>query len=371
MITNQGRQIIAKYMLGQAPAFASHIAIGCGPKPLLSTDTPSIPANKKSLDFEMFRVPIISKGFIKEGNVEKLVLKAELPTDQRYLVTELGLYPSENNSVAGQYDSKLMITFTPTESWVYSDGVNSSAVLYDNIPIDSLNNSASIDASISDVLFINSDMNIFANNDRHDRYESPRFLNRALMIQGNTASINSSFAISENSKYLENTNVLFNFGQNLPDDEIKLAFSIISKEANYSTNPDVRIVLEFYNNLTGSVVELPEAVATYSLPASSFANSRYQVVTKKISDFIKDPNFSWANINLIRIYTSIFDAGTSTQSDQFYVIYDGIRIDNLTSTNPLYSLIGYDIVKNTDAEPINKIENTNNYVEYRFGVGVV
>jgi hypothetical protein len=50
---------------------------------------------------------------------------------------------------------------------------------------------------------------------------------------------------------------------------------------------------------------------------------------------------------------------------------DGIRFDNLTSANPLYSLIGYNVVKNTDAEPIVKLENTNNYAEYRFGISVV
>ena len=35
MITNTGKSIIAKYLVGQAPAYASYIAIGCGPKPLL------------------------------------------------------------------------------------------------------------------------------------------------------------------------------------------------------------------------------------------------------------------------------------------------------------------------------------------------
>jgi len=371
MITDQGRQIVAKYILGQAPSFASYISVGCGPKPLLNTDTPSIPSNKEALDFEMFRVPIISKGFIKEGNIEKLVLKAELPTDQRYLISEIGIFPSENNSVAGQFDSKLMVTFTPTEPWVYSDGVNSSAVLYQNIPIDSQNNSASIDASVSDVLFVNSDMNIFANTDRQDRYESPRFLNRALMIKGNSASINSSFVISENSEYLENTNILFNFGQNLPDDEIKVALSVVSKEADYGTSPDLRVVMELHNNLTGGQISPPKASAQFNIPASLLNASRYTILTKKISDFVKDPNFSWSNINMIRIYTSTFSAGTNTLSNEYYVTYDGIRINNLTSTNPLYALIGYNIVKNTDAKLVSKIENTSNYIEYRFGISVV
>ena len=34
MITTNGKQIIAKYLIGQTPSFASHIAVGCGKKPL-------------------------------------------------------------------------------------------------------------------------------------------------------------------------------------------------------------------------------------------------------------------------------------------------------------------------------------------------
>lgn len=36
MITNTGKNILAKYLVGQAPAYASYIAIGCGAKPLPS-----------------------------------------------------------------------------------------------------------------------------------------------------------------------------------------------------------------------------------------------------------------------------------------------------------------------------------------------
>lgn len=36
MITNTGVEIISKFLVGQATSYASHIAIGCGPRPLLS-----------------------------------------------------------------------------------------------------------------------------------------------------------------------------------------------------------------------------------------------------------------------------------------------------------------------------------------------
>ena len=98
MITNKGRQIVAKYVLGQAPSFASYIAAGCGPRPLLNSASASISATRQSLDFEMFRVPIISKGFIKEGNVEKLVLKAEMPTDTKMIARRIYSKLSEKNA---------------------------------------------------------------------------------------------------------------------------------------------------------------------------------------------------------------------------------------------------------------------------------
>ena len=34
MITNSGKSIIAKYLIGQAPAYASYIAVGCGAQTL-------------------------------------------------------------------------------------------------------------------------------------------------------------------------------------------------------------------------------------------------------------------------------------------------------------------------------------------------
>ena len=39
MITNVGKNIIAKYLIGEAPAYASFMALGCGPKPRKNVTT--------------------------------------------------------------------------------------------------------------------------------------------------------------------------------------------------------------------------------------------------------------------------------------------------------------------------------------------
>jgi hypothetical protein len=372
MITNNGKEIVAKYLLGQAPSFASHIAAGCGSRPLSTEDSVVISPTKKSLDFEVFRVPISSKGFIKEDGVEKIVFKAEMPTNQRFQLSEVGLFPAQSNALAGKYDSKLLVTFTPSETWSYVKNGSASAVPYLNEALDQDNVLSNISVSQS-VAFINSDATIFNNSDRKNRQEPPRFLNRSLMVSGSTSMISEDFTIDENSYSIENSSLSFDLSQNLPTDQIKFALSLVSKTATTNSNPDnVRIVLEFINNISNSNAESPKAVGRFDLPSSSFISggetNRYITVSKNISDFIKDDTFSFANINLIKLYVSVLSSGVPTNN--YFVILDGIRIDNISTPNPLYSMIGYNLIVTEDGLPILKSENTNNYIEYRFGIGV-
>lgn len=372
MITNDGKQIVAKYLLGQAPEFASHIAAGIGANPLVTGASASISNSKDSLDFEAFRVPILAKGFIKEDGVEKIIFKAEMPTSQRYLISEVGLFPAAANSVAGKYDSKLLVTFAPVEDWSYVVNGTASAVTLSEVALDEDNALSNI-SNAQSAQYIYSDGTIFNNILRAERKEPPRFLNRALMISGSSSYINSSFDIPELSSYLENTSLNFDLSRNSPTDKIKIALSVVSKIYDTNTNPDdIRIVLEFLNNIPGSVAELPKAVLNIDITDADLtvngSPSRYFVVEKLISDFVKDSTFSFANVNYIRIYTSVLVSGVV--SDDYFVIFDGIRLENISTDNPLYSLVGYNIISTDDGLPILKQENTNNYIEYRFGIGV-
>ena len=372
MITNNGRQIIAKYLLDQAPAFATHIAAGCGPKPLEPGEPAVIPPTTSTLDFEVFRVPIISKGFIREGGQEKIVFKAEMPTEQRFLISEVGFYPAIANSVAGKYDSKLLITFTPLESWSYVSNGTASAVILGDTPLDDDNDESNISTPI-EAQFIYSDATIFNNTLRKNRQESPRFLNRALLISGSSTYIDEEFEIIENASYLENSAINFDLSRNSTRDKIKLAFSLLSTDFNNNSNPDnVRIVIQFINNISNINQESPKAILNIGLSSEDFdindGVNRYVVVEKQLSDLIQDDNFSFANINYIKIFVSVLDSDTPTED--YYICLDGIRFDNVSSPNPLYSLIGYNKITTENAYPILKQENTNNYIEYRFGLGV-
>jgi hypothetical protein len=374
LITNNGKQLVAKYLLGQVPAYASFLAAGVGPSVLSINQNVEIPSDKDSLDFEVFRVPIISKGFIKQDGVEKIVFKAEMPSEQRYQITELGVFPAASNSVAGKYDSKLLVSFSPTEQWQNTLNGNASATLYPNRVLDDDNLLGNLDADIEDISFINSDSTMFNTETRKDRNETPRFLNTCLMVKGNTANLGETFIPLENSISIENSNISIDLGKNLPDDKIKLAISLVSKTSSTNLNPDlVRIKIEFVNNISGITTSSPKATLKISLNDNDFRNefdqiTRYIVVEKPLSQFTKDDNFSWSNVNFIRIYSSVIV--DNEPSDQYYLIFDGMRLDNVTSENPLYSLFAYNRLKTEDSYPILKQENTSNYIEYRFGIGV-
>jgi hypothetical protein len=174
MITNTGKSIIAKYLLGQAPAYASYIAIGCGATPLDTADEIGDYSTKTNLDFEMFRVPISSRGFVNEDGVDKIVLTAELPTEERYEISEIGIYSAGSNPSAGAYDSKTVFAFTQTENWQYVTAASAVAIDTESAALDSPNFDNVI--AVTDPVFQTSaDNPIFFKSPRVARYERPRF----------------------------------------------------------------------------------------------------------------------------------------------------------------------------------------------------
>lgn len=389
MITTDGKNIVAKYLLNQAPEFASHIAVGVGGQALPTSSSATFSASVQSLEFEVARVPILSKGLLKEGGQEKIVFKAELPIEQRYQITELGVYPAAANVVAGNFDSRILSTFSNSEPWAYSNNQDDSGtVLYIGpLKIDAttagdietyLQISASSNYTLGDFVFINSNSPIFEYSERIGRGEPPRYLNKSLLVSGstsvvnsimpaNSASINTSSALSY---YIENNSINLNLGKNLPTDQIKLAFSVISAArlgVNSAAPDNVKIRLEFLNNSTTST---SKAYVNIAIQDTDIDLMRYQVVTKSLSDFTTDQDFSWSSINAIRIYTCIHD-DSNVKTGQHFVLYDGLRFENISSYNPLYSLVAAERVKTLDENPILKRENSTSYVEYRFGVGVV
>jgi hypothetical protein len=383
MITNIGKNLLAKYLVGQTQSYASHIAVGCGPIPVAS-DGGSFGdyALKTSLDFEMFRVPIISRGFVNENGIDKVVLTAELPTEERYEITEVGVFSAGSNPIAGSFDSRNIYSFADTDNWLYQPFGSSAIdipVRYEPLDGDSENG---VINETANVFSTNADNRIFTNSSRVARNERCRFLNNIIAIVGNDSTLTKNslgkLEIGSGSKYIRLNQTEVDFTKNSPLDELRLAFSVVSKSPSPNTVPDnVKILLEFsyvglnsvqeYARFEVDIDDLGYSSGT-STDKRNLSTNRYLVAKKSIKDLNKTDSFDWREVTVAKIYSCVTEAGSP--SDLFYVCLDGLRLENITSTNSLYGLTGYSVIKSVGARPVIKSANTTNYIEFRFALDV-
>lgn len=457
MITNNGKEIISKYLLGQVPAYATHLAIGCGPRPLDANDTlPNAVYSKQRLDFEMTRVPISSKGFVDDsetysvtfrslntnyvtlttsvahgiiagetiivsvgdtvfdgqyvvfdtpttttlryyvastnvGNTAtsgylivsrtKLSLTAELPTESRYEITEVGIWSQGKNVLASQYDSRNIFDFT--QSWqLHGTSITDPTFL-------SIGSSSVVDipnnASTTDAFYVSTSDPVFAVNTRKLRGEGPRNLNSTLVVRGDlstiTGTLNGNWTGSGDHIHLNSIN--FDISGNNASDILKLAFSVLDRTAVTSNNiTDIKILMEFYkteltttSGFAKAQIHVPGAgylnnyryyVADIPISQSTDPNNPSNLTTLPYIRFYTAPDFSPSEIRVCRIFVQV----TATpDAANHYVCFDGFRIEN-TTENPLYKMSGYSVIRNTTGVPIVKLPNTNNYIDFRFGLGV-
>jgi hypothetical protein len=387
MITNVGKNILAKYLVGQTTSYASHIAIGCGTNPVASDYTFS-PAellamkNRESLEFEMIRMPIVSRGFVDEDGISKVVLTAELPTQERYEITEVGIFSAASNPVAGAFDSRVVYSFSDTDNWRYSiDGESPTNIFVQNAPLDGETNTGNI-IQTPKVFATNADNRIFTDEDRVARNERCRFLNNIIAMRGDTSSLGynpqGSMVPLTGSDYIILDPTSIDFTKNSPLDELRLAFSIANKTANSLTVPDnVKILLEFSHPGANSSIQYAKFQVDIddtgydngtSVNSHDFENNRYVVVNKTFQELDKSLRFSWSEVKTAKIYATI--TKNNLPSDSYYVCLDALRVENNTATNSLYGMTGYSVIKNVQSRPIIKSANTTNYIEFRFALDV-
>ena len=447
MITNVGKSIITKYLLGQSPAYASHIAIGCGTKPLtaisfsvtnkalsagtvtltttsnnfsvgdyvtisgvgsnfdgvfqtisgtnsttvvytISNTTTTVTSTavspnglatknystKTSLDFEMFKAPITSRGYVTEYDsnnnpVSKIVLTAQLPTEERYEITEFGIYPSNVNPTAGGYDSKTVFGFLSTEQWIQNSTGNAITTI--STKLDQAV-TGTINPGSYTIFQVGSDNTAFNNETRLNRQERLRFYNNGIFITGNTSTLSTpsgtgptyDMTTSGTPDYIKLLSLSTPFNNYSSTDELRFAFSVINRVYTDSDPTLAKILVKF--KTSGS------DYASFWINQSIVSGNRYYVVAKKLQDIYKTAGFSWNLVSTVEIYASVEVSGTP--SANYYVGLDAMRIENTTATNPLYGLVGYTPVVNivnSNARPIIKNSNTANFVEFRFVADVI
>ena len=401
MITNTGQSILAKYLVGQAPAYASYIAIGCGATPVLSSHVFSEPEltemkAKESLDFEMFRIPVTSRGYVTEGDVSKIVFTAELPTLERYDITEVGIWSAGSNPSANFNDSRTIFLFNKDEGWQHNNDRGAPPDLASFVTKLDLNGNINVTylppfASIPVKAFIsNADNPTFVDPVRSSRYEGARFLNSLIALRGDLSDIvidpvTQRLTLgSEDPEHLMLTGATVDFDKSSPKDELRLAFSVINKDSGSNVEPyDVKILLEFAEGDVHDVGEYArfETIISSEIspgvpnPDVDFENQRYFVSVAKFEELNKSSGFTWKIADVVKVYVTIREKNAVTQvistSDKFYVCLDALRLENTTNLNPIYGLTGYSVVKNTNLKPITKIANSSSHIEFRFGLDVL
>lgn len=382
MITNKGKDIFGKYLVGTAPAYASYIALGCGAQPNpdgynVTTEDKEEWPEKTALDFEMFRVPILSRGFIEDENGNaQVVFSAEIPTTERYEITEVGIYSASSNPSAVGYDSRTLYAFTREEQWKYNEALLQTI----DSPLDNLD--ASNDITLQNrqysVIQTNATNRLFRNA-RISRSEQARYLNNMIMLASNFSDLSgenlSEIPLSGTDKISLSTSL--DLSRNSPLDEIRLAFSVVDVDGTAGVAPyKARAVVEFTTVDNSGSFRI-----NFETVEGQLSSSRYAVITRTLGDGEISGNFLWSAVNNVNVYGSVVDSDgelivenvSGDTYPYYYLSVDALRLENTSSQNPLYGLTGYTVIENTENgidRPVVKLPNTSAMIEFRLGVGV-
>jgi hypothetical protein len=297
--------------------------------------------------------------------VKQLSLTAEVLDISQYDITELGLYSLGSNQYNTTSNSRTLLKFTQDENWQYST--------YD---------SGTTNFSYSDVSSVSPLEPPFASNpffvDVNDSYwtdasvalrqEKPRMLGDALVIPGDLSEWSSGTSFTAASEFIEMSNPGINLSKNSSSDIISLAFSIANAEAAPAAVPtDYYIMLEFtYGNGTDYARLLFSADADAN--GVAVPPNRYVVLSKTIGDIVTTSGFNWGNVTSLKVYSSIEVSGTPT--NDYAIILDGLRFENVSTDNPLYALTAYTIVNNDTATKITKKANSKDLINFRLDLAI-
>jgi hypothetical protein len=222
---------------------------------------------------------------------------------------------------------------------------------------------------------------LFRSFNRLLRNERCRFLNELVAISGDSSVLqldeDAGMVASIGSSHIHLTDARINLNKNAPSDELRFTFSVINKNGSLDVNPDnVKILIEFSSSdttATGEHARLfvdidDEEFNGDATESRDFSSNRYFAVSKQLQELSYTSAFNWESVTVVKVYASV--SKDNEPSSDYYVCLDGLRMENLSSNNPLYGLTGYSVIKNNDSLPIVKAPNTSNFIEFRLSVGV-
>jgi hypothetical protein len=275
-------------------------------------------ADKKTLDYEMFRVPIVSRAFNSQTGETQVILTGELPTQDRYLMTEAAIFSSGTNPIASLSDSRSLYSFSEGEGWethnVTATAITTfttTSIANTNGVINTLNttiaNLTAFALDSTDAMF-DSDGHKFTNS-------KPRLLSNFIVVRGDLSEINTTASTwtTNNTPHIHIQNQRFGFGVNSSTDQLKLAFSVINRNpiltANAAVAPDnAYVMIEFSTSEAEVEADNQYARMQIQLSSTDFANvngSRYFVSTKTLGELATSVGFSWEAVRLVKVYVEV------------------------------------------------------------------
>ncbi len=355
MITENGKDLIAKYLLGYVPAYASYIAFGCGAEPGDAYD-----GTEETMQFEMLRVPISSRSVVNDAGVSKISFAGEIPLEQHYVITEIALWSDAKNAAA-QSDSRVLFAFTDDEKWqALNEGSVEEIVYYQN-PISGDTETETGDINVSDYIFAVDADNLSLQTNRGG--QGARFLNKTIMIRGDAYP---------RKIFIDGRNV--DFSRNASNDLLKLSFAMYPQAGNdpgdinaWAGSPNISGTVRFMRDPSLGIndEDPPAGAAVWRI--EDMVTNKYNVAETTLGDIKTSAyGFSWSDTRYVEVEIDAFDP-------TWYFGIDAMRFDNVTSQNPLYTMSGYSVVPTPEAGEtglIVKKANTNAYAEFRFGVGI-
>jgi hypothetical protein len=112
-ITETGRILAIKTLLGALPNFGSSLAIGVG-------ETANVLSNglatETALEFEVAATPVVSSHLSSSYDYDGLVFKATLSDPQGYRFTEAGLYSDQLSSGIQDFRAETLVSFEASET---------------------------------------------------------------------------------------------------------------------------------------------------------------------------------------------------------------------------------------------------------------
>lgn len=357
------------------------------------TDEMIIPTGIGANTFSVMKTILVppatyQPGAVAHAKVSKIVLTGQMPTTERYEISEIAIYPAISNPDAPDNDSRIVYDFSSTaqNKWEYHDGATVSAIPLELNAIDQKSETNTIDYEniLGKAFYAKSSNSALNNVVRSSRYERPRYLEESLFVRGDISelSVVGDEIITTDQPHVHVSTSLGFLDKSSPKDILKLAFSVISRENDQDNiNPpkNIKIVVEFSSDDSGAndnyakwdieVVNIGSIPSTTNYTVADLESNRYVVVSAKRENLSYSTNFSWGAVRFAKIYATVSnDLGVA--QDSFYIGLDAIRFENITSENPLYGMVGYSIMKNTNALTITKDSNKSGFIEFRYSVDV-